>query len=125
MISPGLNAQRSHDAILWLPCSSSKGVVYLMTSDMPGEERSGEGLNRMTRYARGEKVTLGGKVPPQFCPLVGTRGIPTLLMPVYLPTTVQSTTVQPTTGSLGTVPDSVLLRPLPVLTLLSWSRLVF
>ena len=37
------------------PCSSSKGV-YHMTSDMPGEERSGEGLNHMTSDMKGQGV---------------------------------------------------------------------
>ena len=38
----------------WAPCSSSKGV-YCMTSDMPGEERSGEGLNLMASDMLGEE----------------------------------------------------------------------
>ena len=58
-----------------------------MTGDIPGEERSGEGLNHEISNMKGqgsklhgqpnarrEKTTLGGEVPPQFCPLLGTWG---------------------------------------------------
>ena len=40
----------SHD-----PCLSSKGV-YLMTSTMPGEKRSGEGPNPMTSDMKGQGI---------------------------------------------------------------------
>ena len=59
-----------------------------MTIDMPGEERSGEGLNRMTsRWGRSGSLNhitsdmLGGKghpgneIPPYNCLLLGTLGL--------------------------------------------------
>ena len=42
----------SYEDIPWPPFFSYKGV-YNMTSNMPSEERSGEGLNHMTSDMKG------------------------------------------------------------------------